>query len=85
MSCCASRNGTCLTVGRGFEPTDVEDRFLFTLRANDRMTPGLANSSADKEIRSYQRLERYASYEITDRQYNANPPSYEYTVQFSRA
>lgn len=85
MACCTARNGTCLTVGRGFEPTDVADRFLFTLRANARMTAGAANWSADKEMRSFQRLERYASYEITDRRYNANPPSYEYTVQFSRA
>jgi hypothetical protein len=85
MACCTARNGTCLTVGRGFEPTDGVDRFLFTLRANSRMTVGSANWNADKEIRSFQRLERYSAYEITDQRYTADPPAYEYTVQFSRS
>ena len=33
--------------------------------------------------RDFPRTERYASYQVESRSYSANPPSYEYTVQFS--
>jgi hypothetical protein len=84
MSCFA-RNSTTLTVGRGFEPTEVPDRYLFRLRANGRMDAPTAERSAMKEIRGFLRIERYASYTIEGRSYSLIASCYEYTVQFSRS
>jgi hypothetical protein len=82
---CFARNSTTLTVGRGFEPTEVPDRYFFRLRANDRMDAATADRSAAREMRDFQKIERYVSYEIEGRRYSVNPSYYEYTVQFSRS
>jgi hypothetical protein len=84
MSCFA-RNGTTLTVGRGFEETGVPDRYLFRLRANSHMDTAAADRSAAREMRDFLRIERYASYTIEGRSYSVATSHYEYTVQFSRS
>ena len=82
---CFARNGTTLTVGRGFEPTEVPDRYLFRLRAHRGMDALTADRSAAREIRDYLRIERYASYQIEGRSYSPTTSNYEYIVQFSRS
>lgn len=84
MSCCA-RNGTTLTVGRGFEPTEVPDRYLFRLRADERTDVPMADRIVTREIRDFLKIERYASYTIEGRRLSVAPAYYEYTVQFSRS
>jgi hypothetical protein len=44
-----------------------------------------ADRTAAREIRDFQRIERYASYEIEGRSFNATTSHYEYIVQYSRA
>jgi hypothetical protein len=82
---CFCRNTLALTSSRGFEPTEVPDRYRFRLRAHDRITAPTADWSANKEIGEFRRIGRYASYEITERRYNSTPSYYEYTVQFNRS
>jgi hypothetical protein len=82
---CFARNGTTLTVGLGFEPMGVPDRYLFTLRAKGSMDGSTADRTATREIRDYQRIERYSSYQIEGRSFNATTSHYEYIVQYSRS
>ena len=82
---CFARNGTTLTVGLGFEPLDVPDRYLFRLRAKRGMDEPTADRSAMREIRDYLRIERYASYQVEARSFSSTTSDYEYVVQFSRS
>jgi hypothetical protein len=82
---CFCRSSLALTSARGFEPTEVPDRYRFRLRADNRITGPAADWSAGKEIGEFRRIERFSSYEITGRRYNAAPSYYEYTVQFTRS
>lgn len=84
MSCFA-RNSTTLTVGRGFEPTEVPDRYVFRLRADRHMDEPTADRRALREIRDYLRIERYATFQIEGRNYSPTTSCFEYVVQFSRA
>jgi hypothetical protein len=81
---CFCRNTLALTSSRGFEPTDVPGEFRFRLRAHARITQPTADWTADKEIGEFRRMGHFASYEVTERHYNAAPPYYEYTIRFSR-
>jgi hypothetical protein len=84
MSCFA-RNGTTLTIGLGFERTDVPDRYLFRLRAKRGMDESTADRSALKEIRDYLKIERYAAFQVEGRSFSPTTSYYEYIVQFSRS
>ncbi len=84
MSCFA-RNSTTLTIGRGFEPTEVPDRYIFRLRTRGPKDEPTADRSALREIRDYLRIERYATYQVEGRSYSPTTSSFEYIVQFSRA
>jgi hypothetical protein len=81
---CFCRNTLALTSSRGFEPTDVPNRYRFRLRAHSLIAAPTADWTAEKEIGEFRRIWHFASYEITDRRYNASPSYYEYTIQFSR-
>jgi hypothetical protein len=83
MSCFA-RNGTTLTVGLGFEPTGIPDRYVFRLRAKDPMEAPTADRRAARELRDYQRIERYSSFEVEGRSFNPTTSDFEYLVQYRR-
>jgi hypothetical protein len=85
MTCCASRNGVCLTVGRDFESTAVPDRFLFRLRGSRGLDAATADRRAFREFRDYVKFERYDGYQVESRTYSDAATQYEYVVRFSRA
>lgn len=75
----------CTTAAyKGFELTQMQDRYRIKIYVGGLSTAETAELSAKKYIYDFMDKEHYSSYDIIDKMYNTIPTYYEYIVQFSR-
>lgn len=72
------------TYGRGFQSTDVPDRFSIRIYTGGFAGPKTADVRAMKEIEGYAQQHGYRSHAVVSRSRKWIPSYYEYVIQFER-